>query len=108
MSKFVDVKSRFEHDIDLTDDEALAEFRRLHPILRKKKRLKWIGAHTEDELNAAVEKAAATFPDFYVLLHGIDAYMERRRRRIAKHNAKVREHVQRECMEELADPWGDS
>jgi hypothetical protein len=43
-------------------------------------RIPTIYRHTPEQLNAAIERAAR-HPDFYVLLHGIDAYMERRRRR---------------------------
>lgn len=47
--------------------------------------------HTEAQLDAAVERAAK-LPEFWVLLHGIDAYMERRRRRVkaARGRAKAK------------------
>lgn len=48
----------------------------------KRKKLKSITKHTDGELNDAIELAYRKFgDDFYLMLHGIDAYMERRRRR---------------------------
>lgn len=43
---------------------------------------KQISRFTEEELHTAVEKAAASVPDFWKIMAGVDAYMERRRRRI--------------------------
>jgi hypothetical protein len=75
----------------------------------RNKKLKWIKKHTDAELDAAVNQAAAEFGErFWVLLHGIDAYMERRSRRVAAHEEKVRQRFRSEIEEELADPWGDS
>lgn len=51
----------------------------------KRKKLKRIDRHSISELDDAVELAYRKFgEDFYLLLHGIDAYMERRRRRQAR------------------------
>jgi hypothetical protein len=48
----------------------------------KRKTLKLITRHTDAELNDAIEKAHRKWgEDFYTLLHGIDAYQERRKRR---------------------------
>lgn len=48
----------------------------------KRRQLKRIERHTDDELNAVIEQAFRRFgEDFYLMLHGIDAYMERRKRR---------------------------
>jgi hypothetical protein len=48
---------------------------------------KRIESHTTEELTAAIEQAVAVCDEqglpFYKLLHGIDAYIERRRRRRA-------------------------
>lgn len=50
-------------------------------IQERKRGLKRITEQTGAELNAAIEKAANKHgEDFWVLLHGIDAYMERRDR----------------------------
>lgn len=55
---------------------------------QRRRGLKRIEKHTDAELNAAIELAARKFgPDFYLMLHGIDAYMERRKRRTAKREA---------------------
>lgn len=76
---------------------------------RKRKRLKWIEAHTEAELDAAVERAAQEFGDrFWVLLHGIDAYMERRKRRVQEYRAKADAAAIAYASEYLVDPWGNS
>lgn len=48
-------------------------------------RIKRIVAHTDAELDAAVQQAVSHCAqrgiDFYRVLHGVDAYVERRRRR---------------------------
>lgn len=48
--------------------------------------IKRIENHTDRELDDAIAEAVALFgsSQFYVMLHGIDAYMERRNRRRAK------------------------
>lgn len=58
----------------------------------KRKTLKRISAHSAEELDAAIELAARKFgeEDFYLMLHGIDAYMERRRRREDKKMLNLR------------------
>lgn len=40
-----------------------------------------IRKHTDEQLEEAIERAVKLIPDFYIILHGVDAYMERRRRR---------------------------
>jgi hypothetical protein len=63
--------------------------------------LKRIERHTDKELDAAVEAAHRRFGDeFWLLLHGIDAYQERRKRRSLK-NARIMSEA------EFADCWGD-
>lgn len=48
----------------------------------RRRELKRIERHTNEELDAAVEAARKRFGDeFWLLLHGIDAYQERRKRR---------------------------
>lgn len=74
------------------------------PLTRAVKLTKRITKHTEEELTAAVEAAVAACPDFYKILHGVDAYMERRKRWDAR-DAAAR-HAR--GMDDLADPWGDS
>lgn len=69
-------------------------------------RLPTIFKHTDEQLDTAISDAVARCPDFYVLLHGIDAYMERRRRRMKAvnryRNAGLAEFVDNEHM------WGQS
>lgn len=69
--------------------------------------LKRIERHTDDELDSAVEAARRRFgDDFWLLLHGIDAYQERRKRR---NKQRVDQRVSRahdDC--DFADPWGKS
>ena len=51
----------------------------------RSKKLKRIKKHTDVELDAAVNQAVAEFGErFWVLLHGIDAYMERRERKVQR------------------------
>lgn len=40
--------------------------------------------HTDENLEAAINTAARDIPDFYKILHGVDAYMERRRRKLSR------------------------
>lgn len=57
----------------------------LENIVERRRGLKRIERHSDQELNAAVAKAVDRFgDDFWLLLHGIDAYMERRKRRQVK------------------------
>ena len=64
----------------------------------RNKKLKWIKKHTDVELDAAVNQAVAEFGErFWVLLHGIDAYMERRERKVEK--------VWQRMTVELDDSW---
>jgi hypothetical protein len=50
----------------------------------RRRKLKLIKRHTKKELDAAIEAARRRFgEDFWMMLHGIDAYMERRRRKEA-------------------------
>lgn len=67
--------------------------------------------HTETQLDAAVERAAQ-LPEFWVMLHGIDAYMERRRRRVkaAREKLKINRIQDRFALSKFdADEfnWGD-
>ena len=55
-------------------------------------RIPTIFQHTDDQLETAISEAVQRHPDFYVLLHGIDAYMERRRRR----GATIKQRLRRE------------
>lgn len=74
----------------------------------KRRSLKRIERHTDEELDAAIEAARRRFGDeFWLLLHGIDAYMERRKRR------DVRREDRRESMMDrlkhdimIDDIWG--
>lgn len=65
------------------------------------RQLKRIERHDDAELNAAVERAARRFEeDFWTLLHGIDAYMERRKRRQARRRSV------RELFQDDEHMWG--
>lgn len=74
---------------------------------RKRRTLKRIEAHTTSELDAAIEVAYRKFgEDFYLMLHGIDAYMERRKRRAANRVSRVQKNIQRLITDnELLDHW---
>jgi predicted TIM-barrel fold metal-dependent hydrolase len=66
-----------------------------------------IRRHTDEQLETAIERAAR-HPDFYVLLHGVDAYMERRRRR-ARAARMARYYIARaEALNEDFQMWGQS
>lgn len=43
---------------------------------------KYIYEYTDKELDEAVDEAKAKVPYFYILLKGIDAYFERRKRKL--------------------------
>jgi hypothetical protein len=74
------------------------------PAKRKGKRIE---AHTDAELDAAVDAAVAKFgDDFWIMLHGIDAYMCRRKRRIARRMDRVMTESLNDVMRE--ESWGDS
>jgi hypothetical protein len=63
-------------------------------IQERKRGLKRIEDHSTQELNDAIEKARAKFgEDFWLLLHGIDAYMERRKRRDKRRVHQLLEHM---------------
>ena len=72
--------------------------------------MKRIEAHSDEELNAAVNAAnnhcALVGLHFYRILHGIDAYMERRKRRDRKRHQKIID----ECAAQgdFEDAWGNS
>lgn len=56
----------------------------------KRRTLKRIEEHSDKELNAAIDLAVRKYgEDFYTLLHGIDAYMERRSRRKARRKLRA-------------------
>lgn len=69
-----------------------------------------IEQHNDQDLEQAIDSAIAHCAraglDFYRVLHGIDAYMERRRRRDKR--ALEKEHVFNESDDSLSDPWGNS
>jgi hypothetical protein len=72
----------------------------------RRRGLKRIKDHTTRELNAAVEKAQRHFgDDFWLMLHGIDAYMERRRRRA---NVSARRLINLCNVDDPDDVWGNS
>lgn len=67
-------------------------------------RLPTIFRHTDEQLETAIEAATKKCPEFFVLLHGIDAYMERRRRRMRA--AKERRKTQ--LVFDNENLWGHS
>lgn len=71
------------------------------PLLPRRKKSKRIEAHTDKELDAAIQQAVDKVPEFWTIMHGVDAYMQRRKRR------DQRRH-ERNFVEEEADPWGNS
>ena len=62
------------------------------PALPPRVKFKKIEQHTREELEAAIETAVERFgSDFWLLLHGIDSYMERRKRlRIDRNDAMMK------------------
>jgi hypothetical protein len=66
-------------------------------------RLPTIYKHTDAQLTVAIERAAEQCPDFFVLLHGIDAYMERRRRKVRA----ARQHRETRRAEQAAADWNE-
>lgn len=78
-----------------------------------KRRLKRIERHTVEELDAAISKAVDHLDlhniDFYMVLHGIDAYMERRKRKDEERERAARDEAMRLAdLEESSEVmWGD-
>lgn len=80
-------------------------------------KMKRIKKHSMSELNAAVADAEATFPQFYQMLYGIDAYMERRRRRekvaavmrmVQNERLHARVEIRARELEDMEHMWGDN
>jgi hypothetical protein len=78
----------------------------------KPKRPKRIEAHSTEELGRAISRAIDHCDmfniDFFVVLHGIDAYMERRKRRDAERLKNEADEAQSAAEAELASDamWG--
>lgn len=71
--------------------------------------LKRIKEHSTVELNEAIDAAVRKYgEDFWLLLHGVDAYMERRRRRVLAGLEHRRTAFRQSMDEEFTDPWGNS
>lgn len=77
-------------------------------------RPKPIAAHTDEELDHAIQHSISHLAqrgiDFYRVLHGIDAYMERRERRAERQKSAVRARLSALAEAENFDDnsWGDS
>lgn len=72
------------------------------------KRIPRIEKHTDAQLDEAIETAQRKIPDFYVLLHGIDAYMERRKRRTRRREDRKFAEFERAVGGWAHDTnWGD-
>ena len=69
-------------------------------------RKKPIETYTDAELDEAIDHASWRIPLFYVLLNGIDAYFERRKRRKYRANRAVDEACAEEFMRDQI--WGNS
>jgi hypothetical protein len=75
----------------------------------RKRKLKRIELHSDTELNTAIEKAFRKFgEDFWLLLHGVDAYMERRKRREKARAQRKEARLYATVMEDFSDVWGNS
>lgn len=74
----------------------------------KRRGLKRIDRHTDGELDEAIERAVRKHgQDFWILLHGIDAYMERRKRRDERRDERNEECLQMPPLDEDV-MWGKS
>lgn len=71
-------------------------------------RLKRIDKHTDEQLDLAINRAITKCPDFYILLHGIDAYMERRNRRKARREERKNACLHDMIRGDIQDNWGDN
>lgn len=70
-------------------------------IEESKRGLKPIKRHTHEELEEAIERAVRKHgEDFWILLHAIDAYTERRKRSFRRRSTSG--------PVDFADPWGKS
>ena len=74
-----------------------------------RRRLKRIEAHTDEELDVAVRLAVSHCKlhelNFWLILHGVDAYMQRRGRRDARRTAEMHPQIMSEISADEA--WGD-
>lgn len=57
--------------------------------VKKPPRYVKIEDHTDQQLNDAINYAVTNCPGFWKILHGVDAYMERRRRQKAKPKSQM-------------------
>jgi hypothetical protein len=71
----------------------------------KRRRLKRIRAHSDEELDAAIEKAVQVVPHFWTIMHGVDAYMERRRRQEDQRHGEA--HIEALNAINADKMWGD-
>lgn len=60
----------------------------------------------DDELDSAIKEAAEKVPGFWLIMRGVDAYMERRSRRIANARAEEARRIDAEFHED--NLWGNS
>lgn len=75
----------------------------------KRRGLKLIDKHTDQELNEAIERASRRFgEDFYLMLHGIDAYMERRKRRRERRDRVNKSFEFRHDFDDFEGIWGNN
>lgn len=71
----------------------------------KRRGLKRIDHHSDAELDAAIERARRRFgDDYWIMLHGIDAYMERRKRRAKSRADRVLDLVL--SGDDIEHMWG--
>lgn len=69
-------------------------------------RKKPIGSYTDKELNIAIADAEKLIPNFWVIMRGVDAYMERRERR--RGAAQQRDYDYAMASFNAEKSWGDS
>jgi len=70
-----------------------------------KARFKKIEQHSREELEAAINTAVDRFgSDFWLLLHGIDSYMERRKRLKIERNDAMMKLIHNSQMTNWRDP----
>ena len=69
-------------------------------------RIKRIEDHSDKELDFAIQKAANSFCLFWIVLHGVDAFLERRARRKERAEHRIHEDAMRAVHEDKS--WGNS
>jgi len=93
---------RKPRDLDALLYEAIAKLE----LARNQIPVKRIINYTREELDEAVQRAENVVPNFWVVLNGIDAYIERRRRKRLYAKARDQKKIDQIIREESENLFG--